>query len=225
MPLKQMPLAELVSACRAETGKFLRRESPNNAFCRELFRRAIADSNQAAWDAVVAQYSGLVVAWIKHHPAWPSVREDEDYWVNRAFERFWLAVGPEQFPAFHHLGALLRYLQLCAHSVLMDEVRRRSVVTVEPLAPQAAGADAGPDIERLALGELAERELWRAIADEVQDEAERLVAYLCFAAEWKPREVHQRYPDQFRSVADVYRVKRNLVDRLRRSPQIREFLR
>ncbi|CAA9541297.1 MAG: hypothetical protein AVDCRST_MAG88-32, partial [uncultured Thermomicrobiales bacterium] len=47
---------------------------------------------------------------------------------------------------------------------------------------------------------------------------------LCLALELKPSEVHARYPDRFASVADVYRIKRNLLDRLRRSPEIRRFL-
>ena len=63
-----------------------------------------------------------------------------------------------------------------------------------------------------------------AIAAEVQDEAERRVAYLCFVLDLKPREVQERHPELYATVDDVYRIKRNLLDRLRRNPAIRAFL-
>jgi hypothetical protein len=49
--------------------------------------------------------------------------------------------------------------------------------------------------------------------------------YLSFVLDLKPGEIQERHPELFASVDDVYRIKRNVVERLRRSPQIREFLR
>jgi hypothetical protein len=66
--------------------------------------------------------------------------------------------------------------------------------------------------------------LWSAIEAEVKDEAERLVAYLGLALELKPQEIHTRHPEQFATVAQVYTVKRNLLDRLRRNTAIRQFV-
>ena len=51
-----------------------------------------------------------------------------------------------------------------------------------------------------------------------------MVAYLSFARELKPSEIFGRHPGLYASVADVYRIKRNLIERLRRSPQVRAFL-
>jgi hypothetical protein len=58
---------------------------------------------------------------------------------------------------------------------------------------------------------------------EVQNEAERLVAHESFALDLKPGEIFERYPLHFADTADVYRVKRNLLDRLRRNPRIRDL--
>ncbi len=96
-----------------------------------------------------------------------------------------------------------------------------------PLTEQAVatGAAGGVvDAEAVAAGEVAVQELRRAIDAELHDEAERLVAHLCLVLDLKPREVSARHPDRFADVADVYRVKRNLLERLRRSPAIRRFL-
>jgi hypothetical protein len=227
MELRRMLLAEVARLCREETAKFLHRLPSRDEFCYELLRRAIGERDQAAWDAVFAQYRGVVLAWVRQHPAGSAVREDDEYWVNRSFERFWSAVGPERFALFPNLATVLRYLKLCAHSVLLDAVRALGPQPPVPLTEQAVatGAAGGVvDAEAVAAGEVAVQELRRAIDAELHDEAERLVAHLCLVLDLKPREVYERHPDRFADVADVYRVKRNLLERLRRSPAIRRFL-
>ena len=173
---------------------------------------------------MVAQYRALVLAWVRRHPAYPVTDEEDDYWVNRTFERFWQAVGPARFHAFPGLTALLKYLKLCAGSVLLDEARRGLTEAAEPLAGRAVGLAGGPGGEEAVLGELAGRELWRAIEGEVRGEPERLVARLCLGRGLRPGEVYARHADRFGDVAEVYRVKRRLLDRLGRSPAIRRFL-
>ena len=51
-----------------------------------------------------------------------------------------------------------------------------------------------------------------------------MVAYLSFARDLKPSEIFGRHPRLYESVADVYRIKRNVIERLRRSPEVRAFL-
>lgn len=220
MDLAIASVAELAGACREETAKFARREPSRDSFCFELLRRALVERDEAAWAAVYAQYQGLVLGWIRRHPAVATVAEDELYWVNRTFERFWSALRAERFAAFHGLAALLRYLKLCAQSSLLDEVRARARAQVEELVE----AQSPTNPEALTLGELGREELWRIVAATAGDEQERLVARLCFALDLKPREVYERYPDRYAGVADVYRVKRNLLERLRRSPEIRALV-
>ena len=66
--------------------------------------------------------------------------------------------------------------------------------------------------------------MWGAIGQELQDEPERVVAFLSFTRDLKPAEIFRRHPALYESVADVYRVKRNVIERLRRSPRVRAFL-
>jgi hypothetical protein len=219
-----MPLAELAATCREETERFLRREPSRDDYCFEIFRRAVCDRVQSAWDAVFAQYQGMVLAWVRRHPLAASTREDDGFWVNRTFDRFWMAVGPERFDAFPNMAALLRYLKMCAHSVLLDERRARSAMGHERLTDYVGERIETPDIADHAVGQLAGSDLWAAIAAEMQDEAERRVAYCCFVLDLKPREVQERYPQLYATVDDVYRIKRNLLERLRRNADIRAFL-
>ncbi len=222
--LGHLTITDLTDRCREETQKFTRREESSEAFCFELFRRAVCDRVEAAWEAVLTQYRGLVLAWVRTHPAVSAAQEDDAYWVNRTFERFWVAVGAERFGMFAGLAALLRYLKMCAHSVLLDDVRGRAAAHVAPLPEHENGIGAVPDVSEGTVGALATQALWEAIRAETRDDAEEQIAYLCLVLDMKPREIFDRYPETFSTVDDVYRIKRNLLDRLRRSPAIREFL-
>ena len=213
---RRMPLAAVVAAHRAEMDKRQRGEPFSDAFAVELFRRAVSDRDPTAWEAVVAQYRGLVSAWVRRHPAYASSQAETEDVVMRAFARFWKAVGPERLAHFAELAALMRYLKLCVHSVLLDEVRAQERPP-EPPAEQH-------DVEALAVDRLAAAQLWAAITRALNDEAERLVVYLSFAIGLKPGLIRSRHPSRFASVADVYRIKRNAIDRLRRSPEIRALI-
>jgi DNA-directed RNA polymerase specialized sigma24 family protein len=222
--LHQASLAALISACREDTERFQRREEVPGESCFELLRRAVASGDQAAWEAIFAQYRGLVLAWVRRHPALSALPEDDDYWVNRTFERFWSAVGPERFGMFTGLAAALRYLKMCAHSVILDAVRAQGAARDEPLPEHLTARGDAADPAAIVGSELAGRALWETVRAALSDDDERLVAELCFALDLKPREVYARHPDQFASVADVYRVKRNVLDRLRRNPALAEYL-
>lgn len=224
MTMQQVSLVELARRCREETQRFLSGGDRDDAYCFEIFHRAVVDRSDAAWEAIVVQYRGIVLAYVGQHTAAAMLRETDDYWVNRAFQRFWSAIGPERFSQFPDLPSLLKYLKLCVHSVLMDELRARRAASTASLDEVPVTLPARADAERTVLGKLSGQQLWDAIDRELQDEAERTVVFLSFARDLKPAEVAERHPELFASVADVYRVKRNVIERLRRSAEIRAFL-
>ena len=189
------------------------------AEAHELFRRAIVNGDQASWATLCTLYCGLVRAWVRRHPALALAGETDDYLVNCTFERFWLHVRADRFDTFAGLPALLQYLKLCAHSVLLDEVRSRGKQPPD----HGLGQEQPANIEDDVVGQVTAGELWWAISAELHGEAERLVATLSFIHGLKPREIHERYPEHFIDIAAVYRIKRNLLDRLRRSETIRRM--
>jgi hypothetical protein len=227
MDLSHTPVSELAMACRQETEKFRRGEPSVDSFCFELFRRAVCERDQLAWQAVLTQYRGVVLTWVQRQGA---AADEVDFWINRAFDRFWSAVGPERFPMFGGLSSVLRYLQMCAASAVLDDARSRRGGLVESLdhghevsGTERQSADEGADVEAQAVGRLSGQELWETVTRELADEAERAIVYLSFALDLKPGEIYERRPELFGSVSDVYRIKRNVIDRLRRSQAIRRF--
>jgi len=53
---------EIAAYCQEESAK--RAPNPRPSYCFELFRRAIDNSSQAAWDAIHRQYQALIRDWI-----------------------------------------------------------------------------------------------------------------------------------------------------------------
>jgi hypothetical protein len=222
MSVRDLSLVELARRCREETLRFLGGQDRDDAYCFEIFKRAVVSRDDAAWEAIMVQYRGIVLAYVGQHTAAAMLRESDEFWINRAFQRFWSAVGAERFSGFHDLPALLKYLKLCVHSVLMDEIRARKAETSLDEVPE--NTPAGSSAEGSVLGNLFGQQLWAAILRDLQDEAERTVAYLSFARDMKPAEIASRHTALFASVTDVYRIKRNIIERLRRNPEIQEFL-
>jgi hypothetical protein len=217
-------LRELVWACEDENRRRLRGETHRDDFSRELFRRAICERDAAAWESLFTLYRGLVASWVRQHPASETVPEREDC-VNLVFERFWIAVGPQRFEEFPSAAALLKYLKMCVHTVLIDEVRARRVAQQSLAAwPAAETFAAAADVGAVAAARVADDELWDLVAREVTDEAERLLLYLTAGLDLSPRQICARYPRVFGSVRDVYRIKRNVLDRLRRNRSVRRHL-
>ena len=220
-------LQELITACWKETARFRCDEPYRDDVCRELLRRGLCQRDEQAWEAIVAIYRGMVLTWIRQHPAYVASDDEEDC-LNSTFERFWRAVGPDRFQFFTSTASLLRYLKMCVHSVLLDEVRRGRGGTVASLEElvlsghEPVNTTGSP--ETLVVGHLITHDLWSTISEELTDESEWLVTYLSFELSMKPSELHERYPDRYPTVTDVYRIKRNVLDRLRRSPRIQMFL-
>ncbi len=218
-------VAALVLMGSEVPGRKLDRACPTGDDSFDLFRRAVCQQDNAAWATLIDRYRGLVLAWVRQHASAAMAHEEDDYWVTRTFERLWAAIGPERFDQFPTMGALMQYLKLCAHSVVLDDARARWAAQLESLdALPPARCPAAPDEVSVAAGRLDGQELWASILRLIVDDSERLVVYLSFAHDLKPRQIYERHPQRYTSVADVYRVKRNALDRLRRCPRLQRLL-
>ena len=224
--LERQALATIAHRCADETERFFRRLSHDPRFCFELFRRALVVRVDGAWELIYQQYLPLVSSWVERHSAFAASGEEVQYFVNRAFEKMWQAVTPRKFGRFPELKSLLRYLQMCVHSVVLDQVRvaERSIVGVQVESRAAENRVKGPTIEDQALGQVRRQEFWDQINARLRDEKERLVVYGSFVLALKPRELYAQFRETFCDVNQVYRVKENVLARLRRDAELCEFL-
>lgn len=190
--------------------------------CLELFRRAIVENDSVAWTAVYAQYGGIVRHWLGASAG--TIEADED--VMAVFERFWHAVDGAKFARFPSLAAVLQYLKLCAHAVRMDRARSaRTAALTRPLDDSAETLTDRDDVMDIVIQRLDAAGFWDVVHGVVGDERERMVLYLSFVIGLTPGEIRAHHARQFPRVADVYRLKRNMLDRLRRAPEIQTLSR
>ena len=191
----------------------------------ELFRRALVAREERAWEAIYACYGSLVRRWARRAGSDPDAVESV---LAAAFERLWRAVDAAKFDRFPDLRSLLRYLKLCVQAAEIDRRRRaaRQALEVALEAPDAregiGSLAAADDTERQALETVSRQEFWEVIQRRCGGQQELLVIRLSFLEGLPPREICRRAPTQFPSVRDVYRAKRNVLDRLRHSAAVQE---
>lgn len=211
-------IQELARLCEEETARYRRRVPYSERYCIELFRRALVHGDDDAWEAIYAQYSSSVRRWLG---AAPGGTEEE---VAATFERFWHAVDAEKFARFGALSAILQYLKMCAATVRIERGRAaRAASREEPLDDVEPTLLAGEDVEESIAGRLDAQELWRAVQEALADERQRMVVYLSYSIGLTPREICARHAADFPEVSEVYRLKSNALERLRRATQLQAF--
>src|SRR6266581_4646867 len=174
---EQLSITELARCCSEETTKFLKQNVSNDRYCLELFRRAITKRDDDAWICIYQQYSPLVLTWVnQHQSATPLLGQDGSApLVNAAFAKLSQALTPSKMANFDSLAALLKYLKMCVHSVVADEVRARQArqyeETLEGIEQEPAGDDPADNV----VSTITAQGLWQAIQEELNGEDERVL--------------------------------------------------
>lgn len=212
----ELSLGEIALRCAQETQHYLRRAAHDAAYCFELFRRALVEHDQRAWDLVYQQYHAQLQRWVLRHSAFSKTDVEPQEVVNEVFARLWRAVTAENFSRFPALNALLQYMKMCVHSILMDLVRKGDLP--EQFEGEAEPAQPGP----AAAADLTD--FWAKLRARLNGAQEELVVRCSFVYDMKPAEILAEHPGVFENVDEVYRIKQNVRDRLRRDPELRRFL-
>lgn len=211
--IKDLDVPQLAERCQQESNRSRRNLPHDPRYCYELFHRAIAESNQAAWKAIYAQYQNLIRHWVGNP------RDAEDL-IQETLSRFSTAITPERLADFPTLGALLQYLKVTAKNLLItrrrraDRERRGLDAWLAEAEPRTSpGPDAPLDLEPL-MAEIRSR---------LRDPDEELVFTLTFEFDLSPQEIVARHPERFPTAQDVYRIKERFLKRLRRDPRLRRL--
>ncbi|GAC1567670.1 MAG: sigma-70 family RNA polymerase sigma factor [Ktedonobacteraceae bacterium] len=220
--LESLSINDLARCCSEETSKFLKQSASNDRYCLELFRRAITRRSEDAWACIYQQYAPLVLTWVNQHQSATSLlgQDGSAPLVNAAFAKFSQAITPTKMDNFDSLAAVLKYLKMCVHSVIADEVRSRQArqyeETLELIEHEPASDDPADDV----VSNISAQGLWQVIQEELNGEDERILIYLAYVHGMKPGEISSLHNRLFPTVEDVYRIKRNVLERLRRNRRL-----
>jgi hypothetical protein len=226
-PSSELSVDLLAQHCQQETEKYLAGHSHDETYCLELFRRATLDDNQEAWRAIYAQYQNLVADWIWQYSKFRRTDEEITVFVNAAFMRFWRTISKQSKEfQFDNLGQLLGYLKRCVHSAVEDAYRQQQRGPQDTLIWEElseALADDETSLETRVLSRVEMDALEWVVWSRLRGEAEMVVARLSWLDGLRPREIQARRSDLFANVRRVYRIKRNILERLLRDPDIQNF--
>jgi hypothetical protein len=207
-----MSLSALADRCMSEINNYRRGEPSNDQYSLEIFRRAMLERDNAAWALLEDRFKDFLLGSFRRHPrseAASRLDSPENY-VARAFARFWLAAVHNQQLKFTTLAAALHYLRGCLNSTIVDALRAYS--RAKEVALPEPGFAGEPAVEDHDDG----RDLWEAISGFLSSERERRLAYLLYHCNLKPREIVRVCPQEFHEVKEIYRLRRNIVERVRR---------
>ena len=222
--LQHMAIDDLANLCAQETSLYFKHQASDTQYCFELFRRAIQEGSKVAWETICIQYEKLVTGWVNQHYAFSATREDAEYFVNGAFGKISGTLTADKFGKFSDLGYLLRYLKMCVHSVIMDYNRTVDYTALYALDEATEEEAEDPSPEEQAIGHSERESLWGLTSARLHDEKERTVIHGSFVLDLKPQEIYDHFPGVFNDVDEVYRVKQNVVSRLRRDSEFRKLL-
>jgi DNA-directed RNA polymerase specialized sigma24 family protein len=215
--LNSYPVEELAQACAEQASRpHASVDDPDP--CYELFCCAFASSNHDAWQAILNQYRKLVSYWLDQHASEDAIQE--------VFLRFWKAQQSATSPfiaRFPNIRTVMGYLKKCAITVHIEarrnEERQRilwdrlhDAALVESIITSARPnrENTGFDLKHLVLSKL-------------KGEGEQVVFESMYYHNLTPREIQVERPDLFSDKRAVYRVKENLMKRLRRDPELQEY--
>jgi hypothetical protein len=205
--LREMSLPDLAAQCLRELGNDRRGEPCTDEYGLELLRRATFQDNQEAWTWVQHCFDGIVRGWLRRQPQREVVcrLESEENYVAQTFERFWQATAVHQRIEFNTLAAALQYLHASLNGAILDTLRTYS-------RPREVLLPGEPQEEDQA----ASLELWENLQRELPSKREQRLAYLLYHCNLKPREIMSYCQEEWPDVQEIYRLRRNILERLLR---------
>jgi len=184
----------------------------------QLFRQAIVEGDADAWATIADRYRRQMLAWANHCCARLPIHDSPTDIADQALARAWAALSAARFESFPNLAAFMAYLRTCVMATTIDHAREEIArMRNEQLAHIEAVAIPP---EQAVLERLQQAELWRLILSTTKNEQEQLLVRESLIDALPPRAICARHPDQFASVAVVYRMKRNIFKRLQHNQAI-----
>ena len=213
LALDTMSLSALEDRCMSQIERYRRNEPHNDQECLEVFYRAMVKHDPDAWELLQRLFTPTVRGWMCHKPYRDIAcrHEPEENYVNDAFARVWQASMCNRLE-FTTLEAALNYLKISLQGALIDKLLAYSRPREVPLPDP--GSDTYGVEEPATEDEYGSYELWEIVKSLLPNKRERRLAYLMYVGGLKPREIIRLCANEFSDIQEVYRLHRNIIERL-----------
>jgi len=235
--LHKLPLDALAKECAEETRLFYESQYDDSLHCFELFRRAICDKSNEAYEKICEHYIPLIKKyWVAPHLKHEMGKEldfgfDALEKLRKAFDP---DKDPDKFDKFqNNIKPLMAYLKMCVNSVIVDQIRmeRRHNREVPIEGRENRIKDSTKTPEENMENEEKRRSFWAKIEVHLHDDKDKIVVDGLFKLGLKPRDIYEIYKPSkdtnkisFTDVDEIYRIKQNIIARLRHDSEIGKFL-
>jgi hypothetical protein len=209
-PPNIMNILALADHYMSEIDKYGHGEPYHDQYGLELIYCALVQRDPLAWEAVKEGLNETMLRWMRSHPLREAAcrLDSEENYVAQATTRFWHATTGNQNVEFQTLAAALQYLRASLNGAILDTLRTYSRSKEIPLShPDEPG-------EPLMTNRDQGREVWENIRSLLPNEREQQLAYLLFHCGLGPREIVRLCPYAFSDVCEIYRLRRNIFERL-----------
>jgi RNA polymerase sigma factor (sigma-70 family) len=190
----------------------------------ELFKQAVLYRSSIAWEKLYNHYLPLVIRWVRSKSVYWASGESAADFANRAFEKFWHALTPTKFSAFTDLRALLQYLRLCVHSVVIDYVRSLQHSQTRRNDELTDAVVDNNSLEHQYCSKLEKCDFWRRVEARLKNPKEAQLIYCRYVLGLKPSRICEQHPEIFKNTGEIYVLLQNILDRLRRDPGLQGFV-
>lgn len=209
--INRLNLSGLADRCSIELVKRRRKETADDSYCLEIFRRAILERDDAAWSVLQGCFSENVRIWIRSHASSDIalLHDSEENYVAQTFSRFWVAVHKQRFE-FGTLNGALSYLHATLDGIFRDLMRSRRRSQEVPLPEQDSLEEPAAEQQDDDL------DVWNTILSLLNNERERRVMQLLYYHGLTPQKIVKLFPQEFSNEKEIYRINCNIVERLRR---------
>jgi hypothetical protein len=231
--IASLPMAVLDTACCRAVELFHHQEVSDPADCLEIFRRALELKQDAAWECLL---NGCVGAEVRGRlvsdSAWRIARryQSEEAYLTFAFTRFMLwhagRVASDEPVRLDSFGGLLTLLHKCLHCALLEEMRIWSppgtwqkkyvpatggqTETMGWASPSFSGEPMGDKSpEDVALDREVLRQVWSCARGRRE---QRLIALRWYLG-YPPREIVERWPQEYSSTREIGQMLQNILAR------------
>lgn len=236
LKLEDLPLDALVGLCQEQMALYREQKLSDPASCFEIWRRALQQRDEAAWEAIHRLYINIVRGWIRKQTGqWPRLPFEEESLINGAFFRTFRSIPPENFERFPSLSKLLQYFKLCCISEVLDTLRHYNAV-----APELPSLDRGRDgdedgqdeisnllspdnVEEAASNQADRTRFWKVVERHLPKAADKAAIFARFVEGLPPREILHFYPQYFADIEAVNRCLKNGLWRLRQDPELKNW--
>ena len=169
----------------------------------ELVSHVRVHGDQAARVEVEQYLSAVVLAWLRCHPNREAACsfEGKEHYVSLTFERFWQTVVQRQ-DSCETQASVLACLRASLQGVILETLRVSST----------------PEVVSSLWSDVKDHsnsgELWDRLVALLPNQREQRLAYLLYHCGLGPLEIIRFFPQEWRDVQDIYRLRRSILERL-----------